>query len=74
MYLVENEQKKLLASALDRVSTICVTVGVAAPVAGVFYGLSKIETWQLLAACPAWISAAVGLHLFARHTLGRLRE
>jgi hypothetical protein len=31
MNLVRNEQTKLLAGALDRLSTVCVTVGVAAP-------------------------------------------
>lgn len=34
MTQVRNEQKKLLANALDRASTPCFTVGIATPVAG----------------------------------------
>jgi hypothetical protein len=72
--LVENERTKLLAGALDRVSTTCVTVGVAGLAAGVFYGLSGIGIWYLVAACYVWISVAISLHLFAPLILGKLQE
>lgn len=73
MSLVGNERTKLLAGALDRLSTVCVTVGVAAPVSGLFYGVRDLSV-SLLAGCYVWVAAAVALHLAARWLLGRLEE
>ncbi len=39
MTLIHNEQTKLTASAFDRASTACLTVGVIAPVAATFFNL-----------------------------------
>lgn len=64
MSLVENERTKLLANALDRASTACVTVGLLAPIAAVIYGASgtAVTPWTfalggviwLLAGCPTF--------------------
>ena len=41
MSLIQNERVKLLANALDRASTSCLTVGVNTPVAGYLYGIAR---------------------------------
>ena len=75
MSLIENERTKLLAGALDRASTACITVGLLAPVAAVLYG----ATGALLAPVgfavisSAWFLMAVVLHLTARRILGGLK-
>lgn len=75
MSLIENERTKLLANALDRTSTACVTVGLLAPVAAVLYGATATTMEPLAFALggPIWLSAAGVLHLVARRTLGRLK-
>ncbi|MBV8401027.1 MAG: hypothetical protein JOZ17_20185 [Acetobacteraceae bacterium] len=75
MSLVRNERLKLLANALDRASTACVTVGIVTPVAGLVYGLiPHVSALALAAACFVWLFVAVSLHLAARRVLGRLLE
>ena len=71
MSLVGNERTKLLAAALDRVSTVCITVGIAAPVSSFVYS-SNVPASSLIAACYIWLLIALGLHLAARRVLGRL--
>ena len=39
--LIDNEQTKLLANALDRASTACFTVGIATPIAGMVYNIGS---------------------------------
>ncbi len=73
MNLVDNEQTKLLAGALDRVSTVCVTVGIATPLSGLLGSANGLSV-SLVAACYIWLMAAVALHLVARRVLGRLEE
>jgi hypothetical protein len=36
--MIDNERTKLLANALDRASTACLTVGIITPLAGYIYG------------------------------------
>lgn len=74
--LVQNERTKLLANALDRASTACVTVGVATPVATYLWDLSRaaLGPWFLLASCYVWLAVAWALHIFARRVLGGLLE
>jgi hypothetical protein len=60
---IANERTKLLALALDRVSTGCVIIGVFAPLAA--------SSLNLLGGI-AWISGGAVLHLTARWVLGRL--
>ncbi len=50
MGLIWNERIKLLATAVDRLSTVCLTVGVAAPISAFIYG-SGISLGKLVAAC-----------------------
>jgi hypothetical protein len=38
--LVFNEQTKLFATALDRLSTACFSIGVLAPAAGAYFNLT----------------------------------
>ena len=67
------ERTKLLANALDRVSTACVTVGIATPIAGYVYNVSNVRALvsllDLLTGIAVWFLAAVVLHLGARRVL-----
>jgi hypothetical protein len=75
MSLIHNEQTKLLANALDRASTACLTVGIATPAAGYLYGVNQaLGTAFLIAALYTWLFAAIGLHLLARHVIEGLQE
>lgn len=77
MSLIRNEQTRLLANALDRAGTTCLTVGVATPLAGWLYGVGGLrETLSLpsLAAVLAgWLAGALILHMLARWTLNGLK-
>jgi len=55
--LISNEQTKLLAGALDRAPTACLTVGVIAPVAAVLYNVSgtPADTWVFVVGTIAWL-------------------
>ena len=62
MSLIHNEQTKLLASALDRTSTACVTVGVLAPIAAWIYDLGPggiPERLTIGLGALIWLAAAV---------------
>jgi hypothetical protein len=78
--LIHNERTKPIANALDRASTSCVTVGVAAPLAGYVYGLNHFAVWYHFSvwywagAGLAWIAGATIPHLAARQALGRLQS
>lgn len=74
--LIDNEQTKLLANALDRASTACLTVGVLAPVAAVIYSVtgSSADLWYFVLGTVIWFLTALTLHLGARRTLRRLRS
>lgn len=76
MSLIANERTKLLANALDRASTACVTVGILAPIAAVIYGLpgNSPPVWLFILATIFWLFAAVVLHMAARNVLGGLIE
>lgn len=75
MSLIENERTKLLANALDRTSTACVTVGLLAPIAAVLYGATATALQPLTFAIggPIWILVALSLHLGARLVLRGLK-
>lgn len=76
MSLIENERTKLLANALDRASTACVTVGVLAPVAAVIYGASAtaLAVWAFVLGGVIWLLVAIVLHMVARWVLGGLKS
>lgn len=72
----ERENIKLIANALDRASTSCLTVGVATPIAGFVYNIvgfgSTLAWWRLALALIGWILAALALHFLARRVLREL--
>lgn len=74
--LIHNERTKLLANALDRASTACLTVGFLAPVAAAYYSPSGSlpPAIALVTRCITWIAAAFGLHYGASGVLKGLRE
>jgi hypothetical protein len=74
MSLVGNERIKLMANALDRVSTVCLTVGFAAPIGNWMCGGMQVSLPHLLAGGYVWICVAAGLNNAARRTLGMLEE
>ncbi|GEP07556.1 hypothetical protein [Methylobacterium oxalidis] len=67
------EQTKLLANALDRASTACITVGIATPIAGYVYNVSNFRALvtlsEVLGAVLIWFLIAATLHLWARRVL-----
>jgi hypothetical protein len=71
--LVFNEETKLFATALDRVSTACFTVGVLAPVAGAYFNLTASGSGGLGWCCLAYFAAGGMIHLLARRVLRGLR-
>lgn len=74
MSLIHNERTKLLANALDRASTACLTVGVFAPIAAALYSInSAVSVTLFLIGAVVWIFSAVVLHISARHVLRNLR-
>ena len=74
MSLVHNERTKLLANALDRASTACLTVGVLAPVAAALYSMGNMSpSWVLILTTLSWLAAAAVLHYAARRALGGLK-
>ena len=77
MSLVENEQTKLLATALNTAATSCFTVGIATPIAGYLYNVGGLQVtlsaWILITGLVIWSAAAVALHMTARQVLRRLR-
>jgi hypothetical protein len=71
----EREQIKLRASALDRISTACTTIGVLAPLAGTFLDAARTPTEaSLFVACFIYLGAAIILHYAAIYTLDGLNE
>jgi hypothetical protein len=72
--LIGNERTKLTANALDRFSTVCLTVGVAAPLGSWLYRGNIVSVPRLLVCCYVWFFAAGGLHSLARRMLGSLRS
>lgn len=72
MSLIRNERTKLLANALDRVSTACVAVGIFAPFAAAMTDFAAAPSWAGVFSATVWISAAIALHMEARRVLGGL--
>ena len=69
-----NERLKLLANALDRASTACLTVGALAPVAAVLCTGRPPDPWLFGGGVIAWLVVARSRHGLAASTLGRLGE
>ncbi len=74
MTLIRNERLKLLANALDRVSTACIVAGIIGPLISATSNSAPFHpSGVLVLSSLCWIGAAVVLHFAARHALGRLR-
>jgi len=77
MSLIDNERTKLLANALDRASTACITVGVLGPLAAGLYGVGGTgpvnRVMMVAISSVLWLTAAVALHLMAYRVLGRMK-
>jgi hypothetical protein len=76
MSLIENEQTKLLAAALNTGATSCFTVGVLAPMAAVFYnvGAAKPPLLNVAIGMIILVAAALVLHWPARNALRGLKS
>jgi hypothetical protein len=72
--LVFNEQTKLFANALDRLSTACFSVGVLAPVAGAYLNLTGSDSAGFGWCCVAYLVAGAVIHRLAMRVLRGLRE
>lgn len=70
MNLIHNERTKLLANAIDRVSTAFMAVGV---LGRVFSLVPSYDSWLGLLSIAVWLFAAIALHLSARRVLGSLQ-
>jgi hypothetical protein len=72
--LIHNERTKLLAAAVDRASTAFLTVGIATPVAGRLYNVTRdLPMSYYVAAMAVFGGISVLAHMVARHILGGLR-
>jgi hypothetical protein len=71
MSLVENEQTKLLAAALNTAATSSVTVGILAPMAAAYYSLASthVALNTVIVGGMVWLTGAIMLHMAARHVL-----
>ncbi len=74
-YLVENEKTKLLAGALDRLSTGLFVIGVLGPYAAIIYGTSTpLSDDSFLISIFSWFAGGVIIHNLAQWVLESLRE
>jgi hypothetical protein len=74
-HLIENEKTKLLANALDRVSTGLFVVGVLGPYVAIIYGTSRsLSDESFLLSFFSWYASGVIIHYAARAVLENLRE
>lgn len=75
--LIANESTKLVANALDRASTACLTVGVFGPIVATLYGVGATTSGAhgvtLVLGSALWLAASGSLHWMARRTLRRLK-
>lgn len=76
MSLIENEQTKLLAAALNTAATSSFTIGVLAPIAAAFYnvGTAHVPLLTIVLGIVIWLSTAAVLHLGARQVLKALQQ
>ncbi len=72
---IRNERLKLLANALDRASTACLTVGGIAPLATLIFasGTIGLGAVQFAIGTACWILLGIGLHLLAQEVLRGLQ-
>ena len=68
--IVSNERRKLMANALDRLSTAFIALGVVGPALSLTPASASVFSIVVM---TGWILGAVILHLIARRVLGGLR-
>jgi hypothetical protein len=74
-YLVENEKTKLLAGALDRLSTWLFVIGVLGPYTAIIYGTStRLSDDTFLISIFSWFAGGAIIHYLAQWVLESLRE
>jgi hypothetical protein len=69
-----NEETKLFANALDRLSTACFSVGVLAPVAGAYFSPPGATSVGFGWCCVAYLIAGAIIHMLARRVVRGLRS
>lgn len=76
MNLVENEQTKLLAAALNTAATSSFTIGVLAPIAAAFcsVGSMRVPLPTVVLGIVIWLSTAATRHIGARQVLKALQQ
>lgn len=75
MSLVHNERVKLTATFLNTLASASVVAGGISPLVALVYGFgaTSLAGWLIAMVAVMWIFVGVGLHLFARVILGRLK-
>lgn len=71
--LIYNEKRKLRASWFDRLSTACLTVGVAAPIAASIFAPDQARSVPVVGLL-SWILVAFALHILASLTLNGMKD
>jgi hypothetical protein len=68
-----NEIKKLEASWFDRLSTVCITVGVAAPIAASTFAAQNDHKVPVIGFL-FWIFSSIVLHILARFSILEMKQ
>ena len=76
MHLVHNERVKLTATWINTLAAAFIATGFFAPAAALLYGLSTLPIGpaRVLGLAAACLAIGTAIHMWARKTLGRLRE
>jgi multisubunit Na+/H+ antiporter MnhG subunit len=77
MHTIHNARIQLLATLLNTMAGTCFTVGIAAPIAAVFFysaAPAGLRLVSIVLGIVFWLAAAVMLHLAGRMVLGGLRQ
>ncbi len=74
MNAIHNARVQLLATLLNTMASSCFTVGVAAPMAALyFYGTTNLRIVVVGLSAYVWLTSAAALHIGAQIMLGKLR-
>ena len=73
MSLVENEQTKLLAAALNNTAVAIIITAVVAPLASFLYGAQTVRGDYWFGLLIIWFLVGIGIHLFGQVILRRLK-
>jgi hypothetical protein len=74
VHAIHNARIQLLATLLNTMAGTCFTVGIAAPIAAVFfYGAASLPLRAVVAGVLFWFLIAAALHGVAQRVLGGLQ-